>query len=525
MPTLKTSPALVEIATDKVEAKTWVAVLAAILGVFMAILDVQITNASLRDILGTISATQEEGAWITTSYLAAEIVIIPMTPLLCHLFGLRRFMLTNALLFMIFSTLCGMAWNLPSMITFRIFQGFTGGALIPTAMTLTLTHLPPAKRAMGLAIFMLSTTLAPAFGPVIGGYLTDLYSWPAIFYMNWFPGVFLIAGLAWGLNAEPGNISLAREVDWLALLAMVVGLGSLIVALEEGNINDWLESTLIRSLFAFSAIGMALWIGLSLKTEKPFINLRLFSRRNFFISSIVAGITGAGLYGSTYLLPLFLSQIAGYNSAQIGAVIMWMGLPQIIMMPIAAKLSKRVDNRIICSAGLLLFSISCFLNSNMTSATTGSELIVSQIFRALGQPLIILTLSNFATARLELANMGSASGLFNMSRNLGGAIGTALLATGLTIREQVHSLRLGESVTLFSQATVERLKHLSENLFLSVQGSSPDATQQALLTLDAIIRRESYVMAYNDCFLILGVVLIASILLIWLADPVIAGGK
>lgn len=523
MSTLKNSPIPIEVPANAVDSRTWVAVLAAILGVFMAILDVQITNASLRDILGTISATQEEGAWITTSYLAAEIIVIPMTPLLCRLFGLRRFMLSNALMFMIFSTLCGMAWNLPSMIVFRMLQGFTGGALIPTAMTLTLTHLPPVKRAMGLAIFMLSTTLAPAFGPVVGGYLTELYSWPAIFYMNWFPGVFLIAGLAWGLDAKPGNISLIREVDWLALLAMVVGLGSLIVALEEGNINDWFESTLIRNLFLISFIGITLWIGLSLRTEKPFINLRLFAQRNFVISSVVAGITGAGLYGSTYLLPLFLSQITGYNSSQIGGVIMWMGLPQIIMMPIAAKLSKRFDNRIICSVGLLLFSISCFLNSTMTYLTTGSELVISQIFRALGQPLIILTLSNFATARIELANIGSASGLFNMSRNLGGAVGTALLATGLTIREQVHSLRLGESVTLFSQATVERIKLFSDNLFLPTRGSAPDAAQQALLTIDVIIRRESYIMAYNDCFLILGVILIASILLIWLAETVIAG--
>lgn len=520
MSALKKNIVKEDISTEKVNTRNWIAVLAAILGVFMAILDVQITNASLKDILGTISATQEEGAWITTSYLTAEIVVIPMAPLLCRLFGLRRFMMANSLLFLIFSTLCGLAWNLPSMIIFRMFQGFTGGAFIPTAMMLVLTRLPQNKRALGLAIFMLSTTLAPAFGPVIGGYLTDLYSWPAIFYMNWFPGIFLILGLAWGLDSEPSNMKLFNEINWFTLFAMVVGLGSLVIGLEEGNTNDWFESSFIRNLFILSAISLTLWIGLSLRSQNNFVNLRLFARRNFLISSIVVGITGAGLYGSTYLLPLFLSQIAGYNSGQVGAVIMWMGLPQIIIMPLAANLSKKFDNRIVCSVGLFLFSISCFINSTMTSSTTGLELITSQIFRGLGQPLIILALSNFATARMELENMGSASSLFNMSRNLGGAIGTSMLATGLTIREQLHSLRIGESINLFSPATLERIQLLSSKLIQPIQNNQLGFSQEALLTIDAITRRESYVMAYNDCFFILGAMLVISIFLMWLAKPV-----
>ena len=188
---------------DKVSGRTWLAVAAGMLGAFMAVLDIQITNSSLRDILGTLSATQEEGSWISTAYLCAEIVVIPMTALFARAFGVRRYMIGTTSLFLVFSTLCGAAWNLESMIVFRMLQGFTGGALIPMAMTLVMTRLPSSKRAVGMAIFGLTATLAPAMGPTLGGYLSEIYGWPSIFYINWVPGVLLIAGMVYGLDREP----------------------------------------------------------------------------------------------------------------------------------------------------------------------------------------------------------------------------------------------------------------------------------------------------------------------------------
>jgi DHA2 family multidrug resistance protein len=511
-------------AADVVPGRTWIAILAAILGVFMAILDIQITNASLRDILGTLSATQEEGSWISTAYLAAEITAIPLTAFLARTFGIRAYMLANMSLFLVFSTLCGLAWNLPSMIVFRMMQGFTGGALIPTAMTLILMRLPLSKRAGGLALLMLATTLAPTAGPALGGWLTAEYGWPSIFYVNWVPGILMLLGVAYGLDREKMNLSLLWEADWLAIGSMAVGLVALIVFLEEGNSHDWFESTMIRVLFAVALAGIAGWIARALLRDKPFVNLRLFGRRNFLVASMVAATTGMGLYGSTFLLPLFLAQMPGYNSAQIGEVIMWMGLPQIIVMPFAAKFAQRFDNRIICTVGLILFAISCFLNSSMGSDTARDQLIVSQVFRAVGQPLVILTLSNFATNGIDMANLSSASSLFNMTRNLGGAIGTALLATLLTVRQQFHWSRIGESVSVFSVATQERLAQLTAG-FTGMHGDAATASAQAVNAVNQLVRREAYVMAYNDCFFLMGIALLLSIAGVWMADRVIAGQR
>jgi len=514
-------PALV---TDVVPSRTWIAALAAILGVFMAILDIQITNASLRDILGTLSATQEEGSWISTAYLAAEIAVIPLTAFLARVFGIRTYMLANMTLFLVFSTLCGLAWNLPSMIVFRMMQGFTGGALIPTAMTLILVRLPLSKRAGGLALLMLATTLAPTAGPALGGWLTAEYGWPSIFYINWVPGILMLLGVGYGLDHEKMKLALLWEADWPAMASMAVGLVALIVFLEEGNSHDWFESDLIQSLFAVAVVGISSWIARALLRDKPFVNLRLFGRRNFLVASIVAAATGMGLYGSTFLLPLFLAQMPGYNSAQIGGVIMWMGLPQIIVMPFAAKFVQRFDNRIICTIGLILFSISCFLNSTMSAGTARDQLIVSQMFRAVGQPLVILTLSNFATNGIDMANLSSASSLFNMMRNLGGAIGTALLATLLTVRQQFHWSRIGESVSVFSVATQERLTQLTAR-FAGVHGDSSTASMQAVNVVNQLARREAYVMAYNDCFFLMGIALLLSIIGVWMADRVIASQR
>jgi len=519
------APAAVPLAPEPaVDARTWIAIFAAILGVFMAILDIQVTNASLREIRGSLSATVEEGSWMTTAYLAAEVVVIPLTAFFVRVFSARVYMLGNVALFLVFSTLCGYAWNLPSMIVFRALQGFTGGALIPTAMTLILTRLPPSKRTIGLAWLMLSSTMAPAFGPTLGGILTNLYGWPSIFFINWAPGMLMLAGLAYGLGREPLQLKLLREADWLAIASMTIGLGSLIVFLEEGNSKDWFASDLIRGCGLAALLGIVAWVAILQTRDKPFVNLSLFARRTFGVSSLVGAAAGMGLYGSTFVLPLFLSEIAGYNSLRIGEVIMWMGLPQIVMMPLAAAFAKRVDNRVLCSIGLLLFAGSCFMNSTMDATTGYDQLVFSQVLRALGQPLIVLTLSNFAIHRVELANLSSASGLYNMARILGGAVGTAILATTITLREHFHSARLGESVSLFSGTVQERLEQLTGRFV--AQGSDPvSAGQQAMVALDHLVRRESYVMAYNDCFFILGCVLTGSIAVMWLADRVIAGGK
>ena len=503
----------------KVDLRTWFAVAAGLLGAFMAILDIQITNASLQDILGTLSATQEEGSWISTAYLCAEIVVIPLTALLARVLGIRLYMVGTTALFLLCSTLCGFAWNLPSMIVFRMLQGLSGGALIPMAMTLVMAKLPPSKRTVGLAMFGLTATLAPTLGPTLGGYLTDLYGWPSIFYVNWVPGLLLISGILWGLDPEARNWKLLRNADWIGIGFMAVGLASLTIFLEEGNSHDWFASPFIRTFALMAAVGICGWILISFLRPEPFVNVRLYGQRNFFVAVMLAATTGMALYGSSYLLPLYLGQIAGYTPMQIGEVIMWSGLPQLAIMPFVARFSQKVDNRILCSIGLAMFGASCLMNANMTALTGYDQLLWSQVVRALGQPLIMLTLSNFAMQGIAPKDTPSASSLFNMTRNLGGSVGLALLATMLTNREHLHSARLGEAVTMLSAATRSRLDMLT-SAFSAKGIDTATASQQALGMVDRITRREAYVLAYNDAFLIMACVLFGCIVILWFADGV-----
>ena len=506
-----------------VDARTWIAVAAGLLGAFMAVLDIQITNSSLRDILGTLSATQEEGSWISTAYLCAEIVVIPMTALFTRALGQRRYLMGTTALFLLFSTLCGSAWSLESMIVFRMLQGFTGGALIPMAMTLVMTRLPPNKRAVGMAMFGLTATLAPAMGPTLGGYLTELYGWPWIFYINWVPGVLLIAGMYWGIDKEPKNLQMLLKADWLGIAFMAMGLASLTIFLEEGNTKDWFDSSFIITFAALALVGILGWVVIGFTRPDPFVNLRLYGKRNFMVSTVLSAVVGMGLYGSSYLLPLFLGQIAGYSPMQIGEVIAWMGLPQLFVMPFVAKLSQRIDNRLMCMFGLAMFGISCLMNAYMDASTGYDQLMLSQIIRAVGQPFVMLTMSNFAMNGVSPKDMGSASSLFNMTRNLGGSIGIALLATTLTNREHFHSARLGESVSLASAATQSRLDAMTQ-AFIANGIDPATAANKALAAIDAIVRRESYVMAYNDGFWIVGVILLAACVPLWFADKVKSPG-
>jgi DHA2 family multidrug resistance protein len=505
-------------ASGRVSARHWVALAGAMLGAFMAVLDIQITNASLNDILGSLGATLDEGSWVSTSYLVAEIIVIPLTGWLSDVFPGRRYLLANAALFLIFSVACAWSWNLESLIVFRALQGFTGGVLIPAAFNLVLKLLPPAERGLGFALFGMTATFAPAIGPTVGGWLTDNYGWPAIFYLNLLPGAVLIAAVAWGLETERPRLALLRQGDWWGIATMAVGLGSLIVFLEEGNRNDWLNSPFIAMTGLLAAVSLAACVAIELRRGNPFIDLRLLGRRNFALGSAIGMAFGAGMYGVTYVLPLYLAQVQGYNAQQIGETIMWSGLPQILMMPLAVLSLRRFDARALLTIGLLLFSGSSFMNAALTNLTGYDQLRLTQIVRALGMPLVIVPITTLATGLIEPEQSGSASALFNMFRNLGGSIGIALLATQLDLREKLHSVRLGEAVTAFHPAVGERLASLTQE-FIARGTEAVTAGRQALGALAATVRREAYVMAYSDCFFLLGALLVAMVLLVWFCKP------
>ena len=504
---------------SQVSLKDWIGVAATLLGAFMAVLDIQITNASLNDITGALGATIDEGSWISTGYLVAEIVVIPLTGWLSQVFAVRRYLLINATLFLFFSIACAFAPNLPIMILLRAGQGFTGGVLIPMAFTVVLTALPPAKQPIGLALFALTATFAPCVGPTVGGWLTDNFGWQYIFYLNIIPGLLLIAGVMYAIKPKPMQLDLLKQGDWWGIASMAIGLASLEFFLEEGNRKDWLGSQEIVRAGVMAAMALPLFVAIQFTRRQPLLNLRLLGRRNFGLSSVVNLVTGLGLYGSIFLLPLFLAQIQGYNAMKIGETIMWSGIPQLFIIPFLPKLIQKFDLRLLIAIGLSLFGISCFMNSTLTDQTGIEQLIWSQIVRACGQPLIMIPLSSVATAEIEPKQVGSASALFNMGRNLGGSIGIAILGTLLSIREKFHSNRLGEAVSLANPLTRDRIDQLTQ-LFLARSGDPVVAHNQAIAILDRLVRREASVMAYDDCFFFMGCALFLSAMLVLFFKPV-----
>jgi DHA2 family multidrug resistance protein len=385
------------------------------------------------------------------------------------------------------------------MIIFRALQGFTGGVLIPMAFTIILTMLPATKQPIGMALFAITAVFAPAIGPTIGGWLTENFTWHYIFYLNIIPGLLLIGAVWYGLNRQPLQLHLLKQGDWFGIISMAIGLGSLQVVLEEGSRKDWFESALIVQLAIVAAIFLTLFLWIELTRWQPFINLRLLRRRNFGLANIVNIALGVGLYGSVYVLPLYLAQIQDYNALQIGEVIAWLGVPQLFIVPFVPKLMQRFDLRLLIGVGVSLFAISCFMNSTWTNETGIDQLRFPLLVRAFGQPLIFIPLSTIATAGIEKEQAGSASGLFNMMRNLGGSIGIAVLATLLTRREQFHSNRLGEAVSSYSLETQERINQLTQ-YFVSRGADLSTAQNQAIASIDNIVRREAFVMAFNDCF-------------------------
>ena len=492
--------------------RMWAAVVGSTLGAFMAVLNIQIVNASLADIQGAIGAGTDDGGWISTSYLIAEIVVIPLSAWLARVFSVRNYLLVNAILFLIFSVACAFAANLQQMIILRAIQGFSGGVLIPMAFTIIITLLPKAKQPIGLALFALSATFAPAIGPTIGGYLTENWGWEYIFYVNLVPGA-LMVGMLWAsLDRGSMNLKLLAKGDWPGIITMAIGLAALQTVLEEGNKEDWFGSDFIVRLSVIAAVSLSLFLIIELKTAHPLLNLRLLVRRNFGFGIVANFLLGIALYGSVFVLPIYLTRIQGYNSEQIGMVLAWTGIPQLLLIPLVPRLMKRFDVRLLIVVGFALFAASNFMNVHMTGDYASDQLFWPNIVRAIGQALVFTPLSAIATAGIEQENAGSASALFNMMRNLGGAVGIASLQTFLSKREQFHSNILTNSVSLFEEATRDRVARLTAYFMSHGVSDQALASHKAVVAIALKLRKQANIMAFSDTFFLLGVALVVALL-------------
>jgi DHA2 family multidrug resistance protein len=503
----------------QVTTREWIALFGAMLGAFMAVLDIQITNSSLNDIAGAIGSSIDEGSWISTAYLVAEIVAIGISGVMAATFSIRRYLLLSATGFLIFSLLCAFCGNLQELIACRALQGLFGGALIPLAFNIILVLLPPSKQTIGLAIFGMTAIFGPSIGPSIGGWLTDNWGWQWIFFINLPPGVALIAIIYFFLKQDPMKLELLGQMDYFGIASMAIGLGSLEYVLEEGERKDWFGNPIIFRFAWIAGIFITLFLVRELTAKKPFINLRLFKYRTFALSCVIQTALGLGLYGSVFVTPEYLSLVQKYSASEIGSTLIWVGIPQLFILPFVPKLIKLVDIRLVIAVGGALFSLSCFMNAFLDPDYARPQFVFANIIRSLGQPLFLIPLLSMATSDIPRSEAGSASALFNMTRNLGGSVGIALLSTLITNREHLHSVRLGSLVTPDSPYVQQRLDYAT-SLFLAKGLDPVAASESALKLLGSAVQKQAYLMAFSDAFYVIGAILGGClVLLVFIPKP------
>ena len=510
---------------ERAGAADWIAVAAGSLGALMATLDISITNSALPQIQGEIGATGTEGTWISTGYLMSEIVMIPLAAWLTRVFGLRNFLLGNAVLFIMFSMMCGWSHTLPVMIIGRIGQGFAGGAMIPTAQTIIRTRLPRSQLPVGMTMFGLIVLLGPLLGPVLGGWLAENINWSWCFFINLPVCLALITLLIVGLPSDRPQWSTFLKADWLGIVGLTIGLSSLTVVLEEGQRERWFESNLIVALSCLSLAGMVLIAISQVVAQKPIMRLSLMRNPRYASVIVIVSAVGAGLYGVSYLLPQFLSNVAGYNAEQSGAIMLVSGVPAFLMMPILPRLLGKFDFRILVITGLLLFALSCMLDISLTAQSVGHDFFWSQLIRGMAQILAMMPLNQASMAAVSREDSGDAAGLYNMARNLGGSIGLAIIGTVIDRRTTFHTAMIRESLTHNSVLGQDRLAASAANWFAQT-GDMAYSRMRALGQIAAQIQQQATVITYSETFYLLGIALLACVpLTMLLKTPPPHGGN
>jgi MFS transporter, DHA2 family, multidrug resistance protein len=485
-------------AEPAVSRRTWIAVYGACLGAFLAILNIQVVSAALADLQGALGAGTDEGGWIVTSYLVAEIIVIPLSAWFARALSMRTYLLASTFFFLFFTVGCTFATNLSQMIVLRALQGFAGGSLIPLAFTIIMTRLPPSKHPVGITIYSVSAIFAPSIGPVIGGYCNDNFGWHSIFLINLLPGLVMFAMLWLSLEPEPRDLSLLKKGDWTGITLLAVGLGALETVLEEGEKDDWFGSVFITRLALVASVALVALVVQHLVAARPLLHLRLFARRNFALGSIANFFFGFSLFGWLYIVPLYLARVHGYDAQQIGGVLIWIGLPQLVVMPLMPRIVKLVDGRYMVILGYTLFIVGSLLAMPVSDDFSGPQFILSSLVRAVAQAVVMMPMTALAIAGIPREHAGSASALYNMVRNLGGAVGIAVLATFLTKREQYHSVVLNEQVSLLGEATRTRLAHLSGYFLQHVTADPAIARHEAAIAVGRVLHRQALIMGFAD---------------------------
>jgi DHA2 family multidrug resistance protein len=486
-------------ASERIEPRRLAAFLAMTFGMFMAILDIQIVSASLTEIQAGLSASASEITWVQTAYLIAEVVMIPLSGYLSRALGTRILFALSAGGFTAASLMCGLSTNINEMIIWRAIQGFIGGGMIPTVFATAYIIFPRSRMSLVAPMIGLVATLAPTIGPTVGGYLTNALSWHWLFFVNIIPGLAVTAAALLLIDFDEPDWSLFRSFDWIGLLAMAGFLGALEYVLEEGPRNDWFGDHVVLLMAWVSGLSAIAFFVRVLTYREPIVDLRAFADRNFALGSLFSFVMGIGLYGLTYLYPLYLGMVRGYDALMIGETVFVSGVAMFLTAPLAGRLSVKLDPRLMLITGFMFFALGTFWLTYLTKDWDFWELFWPQVFRGIGLMLAIVPINNIALGTLPAERLKNASGLYNLMRNLGGAVGLAALTTILNNRTDLHLARLHESITWSRQPALETLNNLMQRF--SSYGS--DAQAMALKQLNQIVHRQGVVMAFADVFLVL----------------------
>ena len=493
----------------------WIGYIGMIFGNFMAILDIQIVASSLREIQAGLSASADELTWVQTSYLIAEVVAIPLSGYLSRMMSTRIYFVASAIGFTLASLMCGLAWNIESMIFFRVLQGFLGGGMIPTTLGSIFLLFPPDKRTLPTVLVGLAMTTAPALGPTIGGYLTAAFSWHWLFFINLVPGVLLSIVVWRNVRFDVPDWGLLRRIDLFGLACMALFLGSLEYVLDEGPRHDWLQDPTVLKVFIAMLIGAALFFWRAFTAENPIVQLRTYRNRNFAFGSIVAFVVGVMIYGMVYIVPTFLGGVRAYNSLQIGHVMMVMGTCMFMTAPLVGRLAGKYDLRILLAYGLTMVGIGTYLNAQLTADAGFWQFFWPQVMRGHGFMFCMITMTGIAIGTLNADEVKNGSGLFNLMRNLGGAIGLALINTNLHNRQWFHYSHLSNAIT-------DARAPVRDMLAQGAQVLSPElgaqSTGAALARMHQLVLQQATVMSYNDTMLLMSFLCAGAVLLLPFAD-------
>ena len=491
-------------------------------GMFIALLDIQIVAASLQQIGGGLSAAQDEISWVQTAYLIAEIVMIPLSGWLTRVFSTRWLFTVSCAGFTLSSMLCGIAWNIHSMIVFRALQGMLGASMIPTVFTSSFYFFEGPRRVYSAAAVGTIASMAPTLGPVIGGWITDTLNWHWLFYINLIPGVIITILVPLMVKIDKPDLSLLRGADYPGIVLMAAGLGTLEYVLEEGTRWNWFDDSTIRACAWIAGVSLLLFVARSLTFRNPVVDLRALTNRNFALGCVLSFITGIGIFTTIYLTPLFLGYVRGLSAWQIGLAIFSTGVASLIGTPFYVVLARRFDPRWLMMFGLASFGVAMWSYSFITHEWGANQLLLPQVLRGFPQvfavaPSVTLGLGSLPPERLKYA-----SGLFNMMRNLGGAVGIAVSAAVINDQTNRHFLRIASNLTPANGAMERLLDGLTQR-YGALPGAPGAGHDAALHQLWNLAYREASTLAFADAFRAIMLAFVLATLLVPLLRKVATG--